>query len=236
MIDLGMLSEPEARSLWADVLGLPLCTEAQPVLDQQRYFHFGPIFWWLHRALPIAPDIVLTATPPHPETQRLVNDTWLAEVPGKMELLARRFGIEMDPDKVMLDSLLALGWLKPEQAPRLTALRGVVKDPLSHWLVLQGVVTETQINSIFREISTLPLAKGWAAPDVERLAAVLPPGFAEANGVFCLSEADNQLIVGLSRMPSPAILRDIYDRLDGRPVFFHALTFEDAQAIQAFIK
>jgi adsorption protein B len=236
MVDLGMLSEPEARRLWAEVVGFAPSSPAEASLDQQRYFHFGPIFWWLHRLLPLAADTVLSAAPPHRELMRLAPGNWLSVLPAKIDLLTRRLGIEMDPDKVLLDTLLAKGLLKPDQAPNLPALRGLVKDPLSKWLVFRGLLTEAQINNVFREISSLPAAKGWAAPDVRRLAPVLPPGFPEAHGVFCLSETENRLTIGLSQMPSTAVLRDIYDRLDNRPILFQALNIEDAQAIRALLQ
>ena len=71
---------------------------------------------------------------------------------------------------------------------------------------------------------------------MHRLAPVLQAGFSVTNGCFCLRETDGGLVIGLSQMPSPKILREIHDRLSGYPIFFQSLTQKDAGLLRELLK
>jgi hypothetical protein len=179
-----------------------------------------------------------TATPPHPELvvwleQKLgMRPRFVAEVPGKLELMGRASGAELDPDRVLLDCLAGKGLLTREEVPNLRAMRALITDPLPKWLLLQKRVTEADLHQTFLEISSLPVAGPWNSDEVTRLLPILPPGFSEGHGCYALKATRENITIGLSQLLSAGALRDIHDRLFGYPLFFQAVSFTDAQRLR----
>jgi hypothetical protein len=158
---------------------------------------------------------------------------FVAELPGKFDLAARNLGVEVDPDQLLLDRLVARGALPREQMPRLQSMRSLITDAVRQWLVLQRLVTEEQVHEAFLDICRLPAAGQWRAEEVRRLAPVLPPGFTEENGCYLLEESPAGLRVGLAQLPSASALRKLHDRLSGYALFFQALSYEEVKALRA---
>jgi len=234
MADMGMLTETQARRVWAECLGCLPFESAEPALNHELYLNVGPVFWWLHRMLPLEPLAIWTATRPHPEMAEWLRAKarerleFLADLPNNIELAARRLGVEIDPDQVLHDYLSAKGILRTEQLPHLATLRSIVAEPLPGWLLLRKLLTEEQLHQVFLEISQLPPATGWRPEEFVRLLPVLPPGFPAETGCYCLEASEQGLRLGLARLPSPQALREVHDRLAGYPLFFQALSHTEA--------
>lgn len=233
MIDGGMLSEPQARQLWAETIGLPVANLSDLTLNQERYFKAGPSFWWLHRMMPINGARIATAVPLHPQltdwmaTKLAGASTYVAELPSKIELGIRNRGVDIDPDQILLDCLAAKGIVSRDKLPSLRSMRELIADPLPKWLLLQKLATEEQLHQTFLEICYLPPATEWNVDEVKRLWPVLP-GFADETRCYCLQETQGAIRLGLAQMPSTKALREIHDRLSGYALFFQALNYEDA--------
>ncbi|MCI0745041.1 MAG: phage adsorption protein NrfB [Verrucomicrobia subdivision 3 bacterium] len=234
LVDLGALPEPRAREVWADALSCRPALPGSLHLHQEFYYKIGPSFWWLHRMMPIAPDAVVTATPPHPDMadwlQRKLGAqvTFVAELPGKLEAAARNAGVELDPEQVLLDCLVGKNVIRVEDAPNLQTMRSVVADPLPQWLLLHKRVSEEQLHQTFLEICYVPLAESWDAAEVARLLPILPPGFAENHGCYPLKVTRENITIGLTQLPPSRTLKDLHHRLFGYPLFFQALSFADS--------
>src|SRR5439155_2445495 len=112
-------------------------------LNNELYLSVGPIFWSLHRMLPLVTLAMWTAARPHPEVAEWLRAKtrerleFLADLPKNIELAARRLGVEIDPDQVLHDYLSAKGILRTEQLPHLATLRSIVAEPLPGWLLLR---------------------------------------------------------------------------------------------------
>jgi adsorption protein B len=239
--DMAVLTEGEARRLWAGLLGCPPSTTAQLNLNKDVFYRVGPFFWWLHRLWPIQNGKIASAAPRHPQMVEWLAarmgaaPEFVAELPRRLELAARRSGPDLDPEQLVLDSLGDKGVLKPEDIARAKAARTLIVDPIPNWLLLQKLATEEQLNEAFREICFLPRATAWDPAQVRRLAPLLPPGFAQANGCFCLAESAAAIRLGLSQLPSPGAVREIHDRLAGCALFFQALTTEEARRLRGAV-
>jgi adsorption protein B len=239
LVDKGLMSEPQARRLWGECLDCFPCDSAEFALCAELYREIGPPFWWLHRMLPITWGTIATAAPLHPllvewlARKMGAQVEFVAELPGKFDLAARNLGVEVDPDQLLLDRLVARGALPREQMPRLQSMRSLITDAVRQWLVLQRLVTEEQVHEAFLDICRLPAAGQWRAEEVRRLAPVLPPGFTEENGCYLLEESPAGLRVGLAQLPSASALRKLHDRLSGYALFFQALSYEEVKALRA---
>jgi bacteriophage N4 adsorption protein B len=238
MIDMGLLTEPHARQIWAEALNCrPACADERP-FNLETYYRVGPSFWWMHRMVPVGPDTVVTAAPPHPDLIAWLEEKigtrpgFVAEVPGRLDLLARTSGAELDPEQVLLASLAGKGILEKEEVPNLKSMRSLVADPIAKWLLLQKRVTEEQLHQSFLETSYLPLAGPWNSDELARLLPILPPGFSEQHGCYPLKATRENITLGLSQLPSTRTLNDIHDRLFGYPLFFQALSYPDAQVLR----
>jgi len=204
-------------------------------------FKIGPSFWWTHRMLPLTSVSIATAMTPHPQLVAWVEEkmgrkpNFVSELPDKVELGFRRGGIEIDPDQILLDCLAAKGILNTEALAGIKAMRQLIADPLPKWLLLQQYLTEEQLHQTFLEICYLPVADSWQSSEVKRLAPALPPGFSEDAGCYCLEESQGAIRLGLSQMPSPQALREIYDRLAGYPLFFQALSYKDCMELHKLL-
>lgn len=238
MIDMGLLSEPQARQIWAEALNCTPASIDELRLDQELFFRAGPSFWWLHRMIPVGSGTVATAGPPHPELiewlgQKLgARPGFVAEVPGKLELLGRTSGAELDPDQVLLDCLAGKGLLTREEVPNLKSMRSLITDPMPKWLLLQKRVTEQELHQTFLEICSLPPAEPFRSEEVARLLPILPPGFSEEHGCYPLKATRENITIGLSQLPSTRTLKDIHDRLFGYPLFFRALDYAEARRLR----
>jgi hypothetical protein len=238
MLDMAMLSETQAREIWAQCLGCLPSTLAELTLNLEFYRQMGPVFWWLHGMLPTGPETIVTATTPHGQMAEWLSNKlgthpdFLAELPRKIELATRRLGLEIDPDQLLLTQLVAKGALAPAQLPNLTTLRSIIAEPLPKWLMLQKLVTEEQLHWAFLEVSQLPVTLDWRPEEVRRLLPVLPTGLALETGCFCLEESPLGLRLGLAQLPSPRVLREIQDRLTGYPLYFQALAYGDAVSMR----
>jgi hypothetical protein len=157
---------------------------------------------------------------------------FVAELPRKLELAAKNSGMDFDPEELLVDSLGDKGILKAEDLARIKTTRGLLTDPITKWLLLQKLVTEEQLNKTFLEVCYLPRATESKAEEVKRLAPVLPPGFAEETGCYCLEESGANVRLGLAQMPSAGTVRQVYDRLAGCSVFFQSLTCEQARQLR----
>jgi adsorption protein B len=236
--DMALLSEGEARLLWADLLGCPP-SQLQPLtVDRDAYFRVGPFFWWLHRILPVQQGRVVCAALRHPQMMawlatRLGSEPgWLAELPRKLELASQIAGSGLDPEALVLDSLGDKGVLSADDIARARAARALVTDPIPNWLLLQKLVTEEQLNEAFREICYLPRADEWRPEEVRRLAPILPPGFAEEHGCYCLEESGAAVRLGLSQLPTPQTVHELYDRLSGCSLFFQSVNYEESRQLK----
>ncbi len=241
LVNSGQMPAPDARRLWADAIGFPPLDIRTFSPHQETYFKVGPSFWWLHKMLPLSAISVATAHRPHPlmvewiTAKMGVRPNLVAELPGKVTLAGRNRGIEIDPDQVLLDCLVAKGHIKTSDVPNLKALRQMIKDPLPTWLRLQALATEEQLYQVFRQICDLPEATSWKAEDVQRLAPALPPGFAKEHACYLLEETAGALRLGLAQMLSPAALQELYARLAGYPLAFQALSYEDSGSLRELI-
>jgi adsorption protein B len=242
MIDMGLLAEPAARQLWANALNCPAARLDTLQLNQEFYFRIGPSFWWLHRMLPLAGNVIATAGPPHPDLAAWLEEKlrakpeFVADLPGKLELTARNAGVELDPEQVLLDSLAGKGILSRDELPNLKAMRSLVADPLPKWLLLQKKVTYEQLHQTFLETCYLPLARQWSPEEVTRLLPILPPGFGEEYACYPLKATRENITIGLTQLPAARTLREIYDRLFGYPLFFQAVTYADARQLSVLAK
>lgn len=238
LADSGVLREADARRLWAETIGCPPLDVREFTFNQDLYFRIGPTFWWLHRMLPITEVSLAVATPPHPQLAVWLSEklratpNFVAELPSKIELASQRRGMQLDPDQVLLDYLAGKGSIKREEVAQIKATRQLIADPLPRWMLLQRMLTAEQLHHAFIDISYLPPAAPWRAEEVTRLRPVLPPGFAEENGCFCLEEAQGAIRIGLGQLPSQRALLELYDRLAGYPIFFQALSFRDFVSLQ----
>ncbi len=239
IIEMGLVSAPQARRLWAQTLGCPESELEGRELDRQAYDKIGPAFWWLHRMLPLRDGKIVTATVPHPAALRWLAEqlgrepVLVAELPDALELAMKKLDLDLDPDQVLLDSLVAKGWLKQGAVPDLLALRGLIADPIPKWLVLQKLVSEPQLHQTFLETFSLPAAGQLSTQQAQQLAPVLPPLFSAQTGCYCLQESNGAVDLGLCQMPSPETLRRIYQRLLGYPIFFQALNQHDAEILRS---
>jgi hypothetical protein len=75
-------------------------------------------------------------------------------------------------------------------------------------------------------------ATGWKDENVKRLAGLLPPGFSDETGCYCLEESGANVRLGLGQMLSAETLRQIHDRLAGGSVFFQALTHAQVEQLR----
>ncbi len=238
IIEMGLVSAPEARRVWAQTLGCPESELEGRELDQQAYDKIGSAFWWLHRMLPVRDGKIVTATVPHPAALRWLAEqlgrepVLVAELPDALELAMKKLDLDLDPDQALLDSLVAKGWLKQGAVPDLAALRGLIADPIPKWLVLQKLVSEEQLHQTFLQTFSLPAAAQWTPEEVQRLAPVLPPLFSAQTACYCLQESNGAIGLGLCQMPSAETLRRIYQRLLGYPIFFQTLDLHDAEILR----
>jgi adsorption protein B len=241
MVDMGMLAESQARRIWAESLGCLPSELAGLTLNQELYRKVGPVFWWLHRMVPVGEHTICAGATPHPDmiewltTKISVRPELVADLPNKIELAARRLGVEIDPDQVFYDHLLAKGVLRKEDLPDLATLRSIIAEPLPNWLRLQKLLSEEQLHQIFLEIAPLPAVTGWKPEEVGRLLPALPPGFPVETGCYCLEASERGVRLGLAQLPSVQTLREIHDRLAGYPILFHALTYVDAVKLQHLV-
>jgi adsorption protein B len=232
LVNRGLLTEPQARRLWAEVLECAPADSSEFQLDEELYRQIGPAFWWFHRLVPVTIEVVATAGPPHPQLAEWLarkvgaSVDFVADLPGRVELT-----VELNPDQLLIERLVQKRLLKERDRPKLEAARAIIADPMPKWLALQRLVTEQDLHEAFLDICQLPPASPWTAGEVRRLRPVLPPGFAREHGVFVLEETQGALRLGLTQMLAPAALRDLHDRLSGYPVFFQALSFEEAVAL-----
>ena len=239
MVDMGLIGEPEARRLWAANLGCPPSGLFRIQLNRDLYLKAGPVFWWLHRMLPVQEDTVLTAARPHPQLIDWLGElmgtrpVFAAELPRKMELLGRVHAAQVDPDRMLLDALMERGLLHDSDLPRIDAARSLLTDPLSKWLLLQRLVSEEELHRAFLEMSRLPVAAAWDEQETERLRPALPPGFSEEAGCFCLNESAGAVRLGLAQLPSPMTLHTIHDRLIGCSLFFQAVSYPAGTSLRA---
>ena len=241
VVDMALMSEREARRLWAEVLGYPACPFGQLHLNEQLYYRVGPFFWWLHRLLPVQDGRLAAAAATHPKLVEWLaaametQPAFVAELPRKLELAARQSGMDLDPEQLLMDALCDRGILRPEQLARARATRSLITDPISKWLLLQKLVTEEQLNQAFREMCYLPAATQWRPEEVQRLAPLLPPGFASETGCYCLEESQAAVRLGLAQLPAAETVRQIYDRLAGCSLFFQALTHEQSRQLRTLL-
>jgi hypothetical protein len=193
----------------------------------------------LHRLLPLQEGPIACAARRHPKMVEWLaanlgaRPAFVAELPRKLELAARHSGMDLDPERLLIDALSDHGLLRPEDVARARAIRTLITDPISKWLRLQNLVTEARLNETFREICYLPRATPWRAEEVRRLATVLPPGFAEEHGCYCLEESQAAVRLGLAQLPAAATVHQLYDRLVGCSILFEALTLEQAQELRS---
>jgi hypothetical protein len=233
MISSGLLKEPQARRIWAEMLDCAAVDSSEFKVNQDLYSEVGPAFWWFHRLVPLNWDNIAAAAPPHPLVKHwLANKMgaradFVAELPSKVEL-----ALKLDPDQLLILHLTGKGLLKPDDLPKLEAVRSLILDPLPKLLTMQKLVTEEQLHQAFLEICQLPAADPWKAEEVQRLRPVLPPGFAEENGCYLLAEGHGGVRLGLTQMLSAQTLREIHNRLRGYPIFFQALSYADATALR----
>jgi adsorption protein B len=246
LADTGVLPEAEARRLWAETIGCPPLDTREFLFNQDLYFRIGPTFWWLHRMLPITQITVATSAPPHPQLALWLSTklasaagatplpNFIAELPSKLESAQQRRGMTIDPDQVLLDYLTGRGLIKHEEATQIKAARQIIAEPLPRWLQFQRTLSAEQLHQAFLDICYLPPATPWNRDDVGRLHLVLPPGFAEENGCYCL-EAQGAVRLGLTQLPSRTALAHIYHRLAGYPIFFQALSYREALEIRSLL-
>ncbi len=238
LVDMGMVTEPQARRVWSEIVGCAPVDSKECSLNQELYLHFGPVFWWVHRLLPITWDIIATAVPPHPAmTDWLARKMgaqaeFVADLPGHVELAAHTFGANVDPDQMLIDCLAAKGQLKAGDVAKLKAMRSLIADPVPGWLRLQNLASVEQVHEAFLEICQLPHASPWKIEEVRRLWPVLPPGFAEDHGCYCLEETGGAIRLGLAQMPSVKMMRELHDRLSGYALCFQSLSFQETVALQ----
>ena len=241
LVDMGMLTETEARIVWAETLG---CLPSKPgglTLNEGLYRKVGPIFWWLHRMLPTAERAVCTGATPHPDLVEWLAATirsrpqFIADLPHAIDLAAKRLGVDIDPDQVFFDYLSSRGVLRKDQLPGLAALRSVIAEPLPQWLLLQKMISDEQLHQIFLDISRLPMVTSWNPDEIHRLLPVLPPGFPGETGCYCLEASTGGIRLGLAQLPSAQTLREIRDRLAGYPVFFQSLNYADALKLRHLV-
>jgi bacteriophage N4 adsorption protein B len=241
VVDMALLSEGEARRAWAEVLGCPPSTQAQLTIDREPYYRAGPFFWWLHRLLPVQNNKIAIASRCHPGMVAWLAErmgqppAFVAELPRKLEVAAKHSGMDLDPEQLLINSLGDKGLLKSEDLAQIKTARGLITDPLSNWLLLRKAVTEEQLNETFLEVCYLPRAAGWEAAEVRRLAPVLPPGFPEETGCYCLEECGGNVRLGLARIPAAESVRQVYDRLAGCSLFFQSLSHEQARELRAVV-
>jgi hypothetical protein len=189
--------------------------------------------------LPADSDLIVTGSAIHPELQQWLADksgtkpNFRAELPRRLELAARGQNVEIDPDRLLIDSLAAKGLLPQKELANIAALRQLTSDSASKWLVLQRLVSPEQLHQTFLEICNLPLAQSWSQPEMKRLMPIFAPGFAHENACYPLQESNGAIRLGLGQMPSLAVLRQIYNRLAGSPLFFQAVSYADLQELKA---
>jgi len=234
MVDMAMLSEDQARRVWAECLGCRPSEQVELTLERELYGKVGPIFWWLHRMLPVGEHTICTGATPHPGAVEWLTvksrqqPEFVADLPRRIDLAATRLGVDIDPDQIFYQHLRSRNVLTEEDLPDLATLRSIIAEPLSKWLRLQRRLTEEQLHQIFLEISQLPPAIGWTPDAVVRLLPVLPPGFPADSSCYCLDASEGGVRLGLAQLPSSRTLREIHDRLAGYPIFFQALSHADA--------
>jgi hypothetical protein len=233
MINSGLLNEPQARRLWAEMLACAPADSSEFTLHEELYSEVGPAFWWFHRLVPLTWETIAAAAPPHPlmlhwlACRMGARADFVAELPSRAEL-----AVQIDPDQLLLQHLAAKRILSADQLSRLQAMRSLLLDPLRKWLTLQKLVTEEQLHEAFLQICQLPPAEPWTPQEVKRLQPVLPPGFAEENGCYLLEERVGGVRIGMSQLPSTQALREIHDRLRGYPIFFQALSYADVTLLR----
>jgi hypothetical protein len=241
VVDMALLSEGEAKRAWAGVLNCAPSTYAQLTIDQDPYYRAGPFFWWLHRMLPVQNRKIAIASRCHPGMVAWLAErmgeapAFIAELPRKLELGAKNSGMDLDPEQLLINSLADKGLLKSEDLAHIKTARGLITDPISNWLLLRKAVSEEQLNETFLEVCYLPRAPGWKAEEVRRLASILPPGFPEETGCYCLEECGGNVRLGLARIPAVESVRQVYDRLAGCSLFFQSLSHEQARELRAVI-
>ena len=234
IVDMAMLGEAQARRVWAECLGCRPAEQVELTLNRELYRSVGPVFWWLHRMLPVGEHVICTGATPHPEAVEWLRmktrrrPEFVADLPRRIELAATHLGVDIDPDQVFHQHVRSQGVLPEEQLPNLATLRSIIAEPLPKWLQLQKLITEEQSHQIFLEISQLPAATAWTPEQASRLLPILPPGFPADSGCYCLDASEQGIRLGLAQLPSPRVLREIHDRLAGYPIFFQALSYSDA--------
>jgi bacteriophage N4 adsorption protein B len=239
LVDRSLVDEAAARRLWAETLGCPPWETKEFTLDREAYRKFGPSYWWLHRMLPAGNNKVIAAAPPHPQTVAWLNaklagtTTVLAELPDKLELAARVSSIVIDPDQLLINQLIADGALNKNAAPDVRELRTLIADPIPKWMLVQKIVSEEQLHKAFLQIANLPVAEPWEEAEARRLLPILPPGFIANHGCHPLQEKGGAIRLGLTQLPSPQMLAELYDRLGGYALCFQALNLADAAKLRA---
>jgi len=238
VVDRGLLKTDEARNLWAECLEYPPFEAADTAINMEWLRKIGAGFWWLHRMLPSDSGLIITASPVHPELGSWLTSTlqseirFEAELPRRLEL-AGRSGVEIDPDRLLIDSLTRKNILSRDQVAKIAALQQLTTDPASNFLLLHRMATAEQLHRAFLDICNLPPADRFDETEVKRLRAIFPPGFAAENGCYPLAVTGDAIRLGLSQMPSPGTLRQIHHRLAGYALFFQSLSFGDAQKLKS---
>ena len=237
LIGRGALDETVARQLWAETLDCPVWDTKEFSFDHSTYDKVGEGFWWLHRLLPASGGKAITASIPHPAVFALLEakcgkPAVYAELPGKVEVAGRSAGVAFDSDQRLVDQLVADGALKKQDAPDLKELRGLIADPIPHWLLVQKLATEEQLHRAFVTISGLSQAGKWDVAEVRRLNSILPPNFANDYGIYPLEEKNGAIRIGLTQMPVLTTLQSIYERLAGYALCFEAVSLADAKKLR----
>jgi adsorption protein B len=237
LVDRGRLQESQARQLWAQQLGLPPASAPSPILDQVTLDAAGPAFWWLHRLVPLAGNAILIAAPLQPRLGSWLagrlgrTPVFQAELPSRLESIARHLKAWVDPDQALLECLVHQGVLPAAEMPNLRARLGLLTDPVHRWLLLEKRATEKQLHQAFLDLGGLLAAEPWRADMVRQLAPALPPGFSTEHGCYCL-DYQNGVRLGLAQWPSRQVWRTIHERLEGHPLWFQPLTLEEAQVLR----
>ena len=234
LCDRALVPHDRGRQIWAECLALPPSTSGGDAFDRDAFYACGPFFWWLHRLLPMNNGVILAATKPHPhmavwlESQMKRSLEFQAVLPSRLEEMARQQGAEVDPDPMLLEFLGQRRLLPEEALQELRRTRSVIADSLHRWLLVEGRVPRQTLHQVFLEMIGLVVAESRRPEYARQFDAVLPPGFAREHGCVCLNHRDG-LRIGLSQVPSRATVRRLYERLEGYPIWFQALSWEDAR-------
>jgi len=237
LVDMGVLKQDEGRRLWASSIGCEPVVLEHAESNLETLQQLGNIPCWLHHIVPLQNGFIATAAAVHPLLVKWIasilrnEPVFVGDLPRNVEVISRSLGTAFDANQHLVDRLHSTRVIGDKDIAILDEMRRQASDPVPVLVRELGLASEEQLHEAFLHLSRLPMAPACDQAEIARLALLLPPGFSSGTGCFTIAENKGAITLGLSRILTPMELLTIHERLTGYPIFFQALSFDDATKI-----